>query len=83
VRDVLDDAGLSRGARRLHHALDQRRQLLRPALRTDQRHAVRGHGAPHNADKEWLAIDWYPGSSLFTDRLYVAWSDIDQEPWQI
>lgn len=41
------------------------------------------HGAPHNADKEWLAIDWYPGSSLFTNRIYVAWSDIDQEPWQI
>lgn len=42
-----------------------------------------GHGAPHNADKEWLAIDWYAGSSLFTNRIYVAWSDIDQEPWQI
>ncbi|MBL8858901.1 MAG: exo-alpha-sialidase [Planctomycetes bacterium] len=45
--------------------------------------ALSGHGAPHNADKEWLAVDSYPGSSLYTDRLYVAWSDIDQEPWQI
>ncbi|WP_460905862.1 hypothetical protein, partial [Staphylococcus aureus] len=30
-----------------------------------------------------LAVDWHPGSTQFTNRLYVAWSDLDQEPWQI
>jgi len=41
-----------------------------------------GHGLPHNADKEWLAVDWQPGHTL-TDNLYVVWSDLDQEPWEI
>ncbi|MFN0241266.1 MAG: hypothetical protein ACKVWV_00055 [Planctomycetota bacterium] len=45
--------------------------------------ALSGHGAPHNADKEWLAADSFAGSSLFSDRLYVVWSDLDQEPWEI
>lgn len=45
--------------------------------------ALSGHGAPHNADKEWLAADSFPGSSLFSDRLHVVWADIDQEPWEI
>ncbi len=44
--------------------------------------ALSGHGAPHNADKEWLAADWRPGHP-FSNRLYVVWSDLDQEPWQI
>lgn len=44
--------------------------------------ALSGHGAPHNADKEWLAVDWRAGDTK-SDNLYVAWSDLDQEPWQI
>ena len=41
-----------------------------------------GHGSPNNADKEWLAVDWQPGDAL-TDRIYVVWSDLDQQPWEI
>lgn len=42
-----------------------------------------GVGSPNVTDKEWIAADFYPGSSLYTDRLYVTWIDIDQEPWQV
>lgn len=45
--------------------------------------ALSNHGAPHNADKEWIAADYFPGSSLFSDRLHVVWADLDQEPWEI
>lgn len=45
--------------------------------------AQAGHAAPHVADKEWIAADSFPGTGPFTDRLYVTWADIDQEPWEI
>ncbi|MBI5365248.1 MAG: exo-alpha-sialidase [Planctomycetes bacterium] len=45
--------------------------------------AAAGVGAPNVTDKEWIAADFHPGSSLYTDRLYVTWIDIDQEPWQV
>ncbi len=34
-----------------------------------------GAGAGNSHDKQWLAIDVYPGSP-FTDRLYVVWTDL-------
>lgn len=44
--------------------------------------ASAGIGAPNNADKEWLAADWFSGSP-FQDALHVTWSDLDQSPWRV
>ncbi len=45
--------------------------------------AAAGMGAPANADKEWLAVDWFV-TSPNRDALHVAWSRLDSTPdWTI
>ena len=44
--------------------------------------ALAGHGAPSNADKEWLAVD-ASAASPYTDRLHIVWTDIAPIPWEV